>query len=354
MLIRAFLLLLIFAAAIAAIGARAAWKLSEPAQAERLLLRAAAPVIDIEARIQDLIEEVETDDGGTAATDGSDDADPGKEWRALIAYGTDRVAAELELDEQVETSLRRLVDEYDFAELTGGRPPALAVQDLEDIDWRAFTYYVLAESTDIISADAVTGIRTDAGDVRLDAVVERIIETFDQQGIEAVGEIPAAEIDLLGQTAELLEALGDAPSGERTDAQEELAEAAETAADLASGISETRRAAGIASIAAAIAVLVLAAGLAATTGPARGIGFGALAVAAAAGLLAIAGAVIESQAPGRAAEADEPAVESGWIIGEAAASVLYGEAIIVVAAAGAIAAAALLAAYLSARRSRRA
>ena len=351
MLIRTFLLLLIFAAAIAAIGARAAWRLSEPAQAERLLFRAAAPVIDIEARIQDLIEEVETDDGGTVATDG---ADTGEEWRALIAYGTDRVAAELEFDEQVEASLRRLVDEYDFAELTSGRPPTLAVEDIEGIDWRAFTYYVLAESTEIISTDAVTGIRTDAGDVRLDAVVERIIETFDQQGIEAVGEIPASEIDLLGQTAELLEALGDAPLGERTETQEELAEAAETAAELASAIAETRRAAGIASIAAAIAVLVLAAGLAATAGPARGIGFAALAVAAAAGLLAIAGAVIESQAPGRAAEADEPAVESGWIIGEAAASVLYGEAIIVVAAAGAIAAVALLAAYLSARRGRRA
>lgn len=336
MLLRAFLLLLIFAATISVIGARAAWKLAEPAQAERLLLRAAAPVIDIEARIQDLIEEVEADGGGTAETDA------GEEWRALIAYGADRVAEELEFDEEVEASLRRLVDEYDFAELTGGRPPALAVEDLADVDWRAFTYYVLAESTDIISADAVTGIRTDAGDVRFDAVVERIIETFDQQGIDQVEAIQPGEIDLLAQTAELLEALGAAPSGERTGAQEDLADAAETAAELASGIAEARRAAGIAAIAAAIAVFVLIIGLAVADGPARGIGFGALAVAAAAGLLAIAGAVVESQAPGRAAEAGEPAVESGWIIGEAAASALFGEAIIVLIAAAAVAAVPLI------------
>ena len=340
MLLRAFLLLLIFAATISAIGARAAWKLAEPAQAERLLFRAAAPVIDIEARIQDLLAEVETGDGGTAATD-ADAGEAAEEWRTLIAYGADRVAEELEFDEEIEAALRRLVDEYDFAELTGGRPPALAVEDLEDVDWRAFTYYVLTESTGIISADAVTGIRTDAGEVRLDAVVERIIETLDRQGIDRIESIPAGEIDLLAQTAELLEALGAAPSGERTDAQEELADAAETAAELASGIAEARRAAGIAAIAAAVAVLVLIIGLALADGLPRGIGFGALAVAAAAGLLAIAGAVVERQAPGRAAEAGEPVVESGWIIGEAAASALYGEAIIVLIAAAAVAAVSL-------------
>ena len=348
MLLRTFLLLLIFAATISAIGARAAWKLAEPAQAERLLFRAAAPVIDIEARIQDLIAEVDTGDG-TAATNAAA-GEAAEEWRTLIAYGADRVADELELDEEVEAAMLRLVDEYDFAELTGGRPPALAVEDLEDVDWRAFTYYVLAESTGIISADAVTGIRTDAGEVRLDAVVERIIETLDRQGIDRIESIPAGEIDLLAQTAELLEALGTAPSGERTDAQEELADAAETAAELASGITEARRAAGIAAIAAAVAVLVLVVGLAFADGPARGIGFGALAVAAAAGLLAIAGAVVESQAPGRAAEAGEPVVESGWIIGEAAASALYGEAIIVLIAAASVAAVAAVSLAVAARR----
>ena len=341
MLIRAFLIALIFAAAIAAIGSRAAWRLTEPAEAERLAFRAAAPVIDIEARIQDLIEEVGT---GRA---GQPDADA--EWRELIAYGAERVAEELEFDEDVEARLRRLVDEYDFGELTGGGPPTVGIADLAELDWRAFTYYVLAESTEIVSADAVTGIRTDAGDVRLDAVVQRIIEALTETGLGTIEAIPPEEIDLLGQTAELLNALGAAPAGERTEAQADLAEAARDVADLSAGIAEARRAAGIAAIAAAIAVFALTAGLAISAGWLRGIGFGALSVAAGAGMLAIIGLVVERQAPQRAAEAAEPVVESGWIIGEAAASVLFDEAIVVVIAAGAVAAAALIAAFIAAR-----
>ena len=341
MLIRAFLITLIFAAAIAAIGSRAAWRLTEPAEAERLAFRAAAPVIDIESRIEELIEEVDT---GRAA---QRDADA--EWRELIAYGAERVAEELEFDEDVEAQLRRLVDEYDFGELTGGGPPTVGIADLAELDWRAFTYYVLAESTEIVSADAVTGIRTDAGDVRLDAVVQRIIEALTETGLGTIEAIPPDEIDLLGQTAELLEALGAAPAGERTEAQADLAEAARDVADLSAGITEARRASGIASIAAAIAAFALTAGLALSAGWLRGIGYGALSVAAGAGMLAIIGLVVERQAPQRAAEAAEPVVESGWIIGEAAASVLFDEAIVVVIAAGAVAAAALIAAFVAAR-----
>ena len=341
MLIRAFLIALIFAAAIAAIGSRAAWRLTEPAEAERLAFRAAAPVIDIEARIQDLIEEV------GAGRAGQTDADA--EWRELIAYGAERVAEELEFDEDVEARLRRLVDEYDFGELTGGGPPTVGIADLAELDWRTFTYYVLAESTEIVSADAVTGIRTDAGDVRLDAVVQRIIEALTETGIGTIEAIPPEEIDLLGQTAELLDALGAAPAGERTEAQADLAEASQDVADISAGIAEARRAAGIGAIAAAIAVFALTAGLAISAGWLRGIGFGALSVAAGAGMLAIIGLVVERQAPQRAAEAAEPVVESGWIIGEAAASVLFDGAIVVVIAAGAVAAAALIAAFIAAR-----
>ena len=341
MLIRAFLIALIFAAAIAAIGSRVAWRLTEPAEAERLAFRAAAPVIDIEARIQDLIEEV------GAGRAGQPDADA--EWRELIAYGAERVAEELEFDEDVEARLRRLVDEYDFGELTGGGPPTVGIADLAELDWRAFTYYVLAESTEIVSADAVTGIRTDAGDVRLDAVVQRIIKALTETGLGTIEAIPPEEIDLLGQTADLLDALGAAPAGERTEAQADLAEAARDVAELSAGIAEARQAAGIAAIAAAIAVFALTAGLAISAGWLRGIGFGALSVAAGAGMLAIIGLVVERQAPQRAAEAAEPVVESGWIIGEAAASVLFDEAIVVVIAAGAVAAAALIAAFIAAR-----
>ena len=346
MLIRAFLITLIFIAAIAAIGSRAAWRLTEPAEAERLAFRAAGPIIDLDARIADLIEEVETGRGADRA--GQRDADV--EWRELIAYGAERVAEELEFDEDVEAQLRRLVDEYDFGKLTGGGPPTVGSSDLAELDWRAFTYYVLAESTEIVSADAVTGIRTDAGDVRLDAVVQRIIEALTETGLEAIEAIPPAEIDLLGQTADLIEALGAAPAGARTEAQADLAKAARDVAELSAGVAEARRASGIAAIASTIAVFVLTAGLAISAGWLRGIGFGALSVATGAGVLAIIGLAVEREAPQRAANAAEAAVESGWIIGGAAASVLFDEAIVVVIAAGAAAAAALIAAFIAAKR----
>ena len=55
-MIRGLLLMMAFAAAATAIGAHAAWRLTEPARAERLVFRAAAPVIDLDERIAELVE----------------------------------------------------------------------------------------------------------------------------------------------------------------------------------------------------------------------------------------------------------------------------------------------------------
>lgn len=350
-MIRGLLLMMAFAAAATAIGAHAAWRLTEPARAERLVFRAAAPVIDLDERIAELVEEIEGAESNGGSTASAVERD---EWRELIEYGAERVLETLGLggDEALAASVRRLIGEYDLAEAVGGSRPAATIDDLAELDWRRFTSFVLAESAEIVSAGTVTGIRDDAGEVQLDAVVERIAAAFEEEdGLDAVEAIPEAEIDLLGGTEDLLDALGRgaaAGEGER----EELAEAAENLAEAARVAGDVHRGAGILRYAAAAAALALVGGLG-WSGGWRWAGFGALAAAAAAGMLWAVAYGVERGAADRAADADDPAVESGLIVGRAAAEALLDVAPIALAVAAAASAASLGAGWAASRRRRR-
>ena len=353
-MIRALLLLLAFATSATAIGAHAAWRLTEPARAERLVFRAAAPVIDLDERVAELMEEIgeAEPNGGTAATDAAGPVE--REWRELIDYGAERVLETLGLggDDALSASVRRLIGEYDLAETVGDARPTATLDDLAELDWRRFTSFVLAESAEIVSAGTVTGIRDDAGEVQLDAVVERIAAAFEQEdGLGAVEAIPEAEIDLLGGTENLLDALGRgaaAGEGER----EELAEAAENLAGVSRVVGDVHRGAGILRWAAAAAALALIGGLG-WSGGWRWAGFGGLAAAVAAGALWAVAYGVERGAADRAADADDPAVESGLIVGRAAAEALLDVAPIALAVAAAASAACLGAGWAASRRRRR-